>query len=82
MCKTAITPLIRSSENSGKYAFIDPLYRAFAIALYSNTQNQLAHELINWNAAIAEFIKNFDAEELTKSITKTININLHSKLRT
>ncbi|MBJ2181608.1 hypothetical protein JC795_25865 [Pseudomonas veronii] len=82
MCETAITPLIRSSENSGKYAFIDPLYRAFAIALYSNTQNQLAHELINWNAAIAEFIKNFDTEELTKSITKTISINLHSKLRT
>ncbi|ANH98526.1 hypothetical protein A8L59_14270 [Pseudomonas koreensis] len=68
MCEKEITPLIRSSESSGKYAFIDPLYRAFAMALVSITHSHDPHELIDWNDAIASFIKSFSTEELTKSI--------------
>ncbi|MER2101211.1 ATP-binding protein [Pseudomonas atacamensis] len=74
MCETETTPLIRSSENSGKYAFIDPLYRAFAMVLVSSSDSQDPHELIDWNDVIANFIKNFSTEELTKSIhTHKIN---------
>nr|WP_082919259.1 ATP-binding protein [Pseudomonas chengduensis] len=35
LCGIHPTPLIRFDENSGKYSFIDPLYRAFAMALNS-----------------------------------------------
>jgi len=35
LCKSHRTPLIRLDENSGKYSFIDPIYRSFALALNS-----------------------------------------------
>lgn len=35
LCLVHPTPLVRFDENSGKYSFIDPLYRAFAMALNS-----------------------------------------------
>ncbi|EKT4477703.1 AAA family ATPase [Pseudomonas putida] len=35
LCNAHRTPLIRFDENSGKYSFIDPLYRSFALALNS-----------------------------------------------
>jgi energy-coupling factor transporter ATP-binding protein EcfA2 len=35
LCKAHRTPLIRFDDNSGKYSFIDPLYRSFALALNS-----------------------------------------------
>lgn len=36
LCLIHPTPLVRIDENSGKYSFIDPLYRAFAMALNSD----------------------------------------------
>jgi len=36
LCNAQRVPLVRFDENSGKYSFIDPLYRAFAMALNSN----------------------------------------------
>jgi hypothetical protein len=36
LCLIQPTPLVRFDENSGKYSFIDPLYRAFAMALNSD----------------------------------------------
>ena len=36
LCLVQPTPLVRFDENSGKYSFIDPLYRAFAMALNSD----------------------------------------------
>ncbi|WP_338508250.1 ATP-binding protein [Pseudomonas poae] len=36
LCLVQPTPLVRLDENSGKYSFIDPLYRAFAMALNSD----------------------------------------------
>ncbi|SCZ38099.1 MULTISPECIES: ATP-binding protein [unclassified Pseudomonas] len=68
MCESAVPPLVRFSDSSGKYAFIDPLYRAFATALYSSAQASDNHQTIDWNLAIESFIKSFTTKELTKSI--------------
>ncbi|MEX6678006.1 AAA family ATPase [Pseudomonas sp. W2Oct36] len=69
MYNSEYTPLIRFSEDSGKYAFVDPLYRAFAIALYERSHAHARPEKsIDWNDAIAEFVKTFTTERLTRSI--------------
>lgn len=79
LCESQQTPLIRSSESSGKYAFIDPLYRAFAIALFTDDE-KLTHDKsisIDWNSAIANFVETFTTESLTKSIqAKTFTIKI------
>jgi len=57
LCKAHQTPLVRFDDNSGKYSFIDPLYRAFAMAL--NSEEPKTSFDININNLIEVLVSSF-----------------------